>query len=137
MRGVGLHERCLMAILRQLLLFLAVAFSSNSSADSAKCTIEIEDVTAEVKLKAATKYIVEHTFNFKSGSVETQRKHFDLSDGRYFCTLAFRDPSFGTALSCEKKQDSGHTFVQSDRSTIEEHPARNNLNFRDGKSFFC
>lgn len=125
-----------MAIFKPLLIFLTVAFSSHSWADTAKCTIEIEDVIAEVELKATTKYIVEQTFSFKPDSVEAQRKYFDLSDGRYSCTLAFYDLNIGTALSCEKKEDLGHTFVQSDRSGIEEHAARNNLIFRDGNSFF-
>lgn len=104
-------------------------------ADTANCTVEVEDVNAEVEWKAATKYVVEHTFEFVPGSGK-QDKHFDLPDGRYSCTLAFFDLDSGTSLSCERKDDLGHTFAQSDRSGIDERATRNNLIFRDGNSFF-
>ena len=116
-----------------LLLFAAI--SCNALADTANCTIEVEDVNFQVESKTAAKFVVEHTFEFSSGS-GMQRKHFELTDGRYLCTLAFSDLDHGTALSCEKKDDLGHTYAQSDRSAINERAARNNLIFRDGGSHF-
>ena len=123
-----------MTMSRWQLIFLVGVFSPHSWADTAKCTIEVEDVNAEVELKAATKYVIEQTFSFNLGT-GAQRKHFDLPDGRYSCTLAFFDLNSGTALSCGRKT-SEHTFVQSDRSDIHEQAARNNLTFRDGNSYF-
>lgn len=109
--------------------------SSSAFADSARCKIEIENVTAEAKSKSAAKQIVDFAFEFTPGA-GAQRKHFDLPGGQYLCTLAFFDLDTGTSLSCEKKKDSGHTYVQSDRSGIRERSARNNLVFRDGASHF-
>ena len=106
-----------------------------ASADTANCTVEIEDVTAEVQSKAAAKQIVQFAFELTPES-KAQRKYFQLSDGLYLCTLAFFDLDSGTSLSCERKDDHGDTYVQSDRSGISEHAARNNLIFRDGSSHF-
>ena len=119
-------------MLRLRLTLLLAVLSSNSWADMAHCTIEIEDVNAH------TKFNIEHAFTFKPGSsgLETQRKHFALPGVQYLCTLAFVDLDSGTALSCEKREDRGHSFVQSDRSAIAEHVAKNNLSFRDGSAFF-
>jgi len=114
---------------------LAIVISSSAFADTARCTIEIEDVTAEVQSKSAAKQIVEFAFELTPGA-EAQRKHFDLPDKQYLCTLAFFDLNSGTSLSCERKKGFGHTYVQSDRSGIREHFARNNLVFRDGASHF-
>lgn len=124
-----------MVLFRLYWLPFFIAFSSNALADIANCTIEIENVTAEVQSKTAAKQIVELAFEFSSGE-EAQREHFDLSGGQYLCTLAFFHLDSGTSLSCERKDDFGHTYVQSDRSGIREHSARNNLIFRDGASHF-
>lgn len=114
---------------------LVVVLSSNALADTANCTIEIENVTAEAQSKTAAKQVVGFAFEF-SPRAGAQRKYFDLPDGQYLCTLAFFDIVSGTSLSCERKDDSGHTYVQSDRSNIKERSARNNLVFRDGSSHF-
>ncbi len=109
--------------------------SSSAFAETARCKIEIENVAAEVQSKSAATQIVDFAFEFTPGA-GAQRKHFDLPGGQYSCTLAFFDLDSGTSLSCEKKKDSGHTYVQSDRSDIKEHASRNNLVFRDGVSHF-
>lgn len=116
------------------LLLIAVPALS-ASADTANCTVQIEDVAAEVQSKAAAKQIVQFDFELTPES-KAQRKHFQLSDGLYSCTLGFFDLDSGTSLSCERKDNHGLTYVQSDRSAISEHAARNNLIFRDGNSLF-
>jgi hypothetical protein len=58
-----------------------------------------------------------------------QRRHFDLPDGDGRCTLAFFGKGSGASLSCEL-EPGGVTYVQSDRTTIKEYPARNELTFR-------
>ncbi len=58
-----------------------------------------------------------------------QRRHFDLPDGDGRCTLAFFGKGSGASLSCEL-DPAGVTYVQSDRTTIKEYPARNELTFR-------
>jgi hypothetical protein len=121
--------------LRNCWLFLIAVPALSASADTANCSVEIEDVTAAVQSKAAVKQIVQFAFKLPPESV-AQQKHFQLSDGLYSCTLAFFDLDSGTSLSCERKDDQGHTYVQSDRSGISEHAARNNLIFRDGNSHF-
>jgi hypothetical protein len=108
--------------------FALMAFSSVVWADTANCTIEIENVNAGSKSK------VEHSFTFKSGS-EAQRKHFALPGSKFSCTLAFFDLSGGTMLSCQL-DELGHSFVQSDRSAIGEVSAKNNLSFRYKSSFY-
>jgi hypothetical protein len=110
-------------------LILALAFSSLSWADTAKCTIEIEDVNG------STKYKVEQPFTFKPGSSWAQRKHFALPGSKFSCTLAFFDFNSGTMLSCDL-DELGHNFVQSDRSVIDEGHAKNNLSFRYKSSFY-
>ncbi len=70
---------------------------------------------------------------------DMQRKYFNLPGNQYHCTLAFLDLDTGTSLSCEKKADQGHTYAQSDQSSIKEQQSGkipNNLTFRDGKSHF-
>jgi hypothetical protein len=124
-----------MTRLRYCWLFLIAAPALSASADTANCTVEIEDVTAAVQSKAAAKQIVQFAFELTPES-DVQRKYFQLSDGLYSCTLAFFDLDSGTSLSCERKDDQGHIYVQSDRSGISEHAARNNLIFRDGNSHF-
>ncbi|MFA5372475.1 MAG: hypothetical protein WC298_10950 [Sideroxydans sp.] len=114
---------------------LVTVLSSNALADTANCTIEIENVTAEVQSKTAAKQIVEFAFEFAPGA-GAQRKHFDLPGGKYLCTLAFFNLDSGTSLSCERTDDFGNAYVQSDRSGISERSAKNNLVFRDGASHF-
>ena len=111
---------------------LIVIMSSNSWADTAHCTIDIENVNAH------DKFTIERAVTFKPGSngFETQRIHFELPGAQYTCTLAFVNLDSGTALSCEMRADRGHTFVQSDRSAITEHVVTNTLGFRDGSDFF-
>lgn len=124
-----------MTRLRYCWLLLIAAPALSASTDTANCTVEIEDVTAEVQSKTAAKHIVQFSFELPLES-EAQRKYFQLSDGLYSCMLAFFDLDSGTSLSCERKDDHGHTYVQSDRSGITEHAGRNNLIFRDGDSHF-
>ncbi|MCW9058534.1 MAG: hypothetical protein OQL11_06665 [Gammaproteobacteria bacterium] len=108
--------------------FVLLVLSSPAWADTASCTIEIEDVNSGSKSK------VEHSFAFNSGS-EAQRKNFVLPGGQFSCTLAFFDPRSGTMLSC-KLDELGHEFMQSDRSGISEGGAKNNLSFRYKSSFY-
>ncbi len=128
-----------MKIFRQLLILLVFLTSSISWADTAICTIEIEDVNAAVKNETQAKYRVEATFSFEAGAsalTAMKRKYFNLPDGRYLCHLAFLDLNTGTSLSCEKKEDHGHTYMQSDQSRIKVSEGENNLTFRDGGSHF-
>lgn len=108
--------------------FALMAVSSLAWADTANCTIEIENVNAGSKSK------VEHSFTFKSDA-EAQRKHFALFGSKFLCTLAFFDLNSGTMLSCQL-DELGHAFVQSDRSVISEVSAKNNLSFRYKSSFY-
>jgi hypothetical protein len=105
-----------------------MAFSTLALADTAKCTIEIEDVNA------GAKYNVEQNISFNEGSA-AQRKHFKLPGSNYSCTLAFFNLDSGTMLSCEF-DELGHNFVQSDRSVVTEKQATNNLSFRYKASFY-
>lgn len=124
-----------MVPLRIILILILAAISSPALAGIANCTVEIEDVAFEVKSKSTSKQTLEFTFQFSPGG-EAQRKHFELAGGKYLCTLAFFDLDTGTSLSCERTDDSGYTYFQSDRSGIKEHSARNNLVFRDRDSHF-
>lgn len=116
-------------------LILMAVPALSASADTATCTVEIEDVNAAVQSKAAVKRTAQFVFELTPES-DVQRKYFQLSGGFYSCTLAFFDLDSGTSLSCERKNDQGHTYFQSDRSGISEHAARNNLIFREGNSHF-
>jgi hypothetical protein len=109
--------------------FALMVFSCLAWADTANCTVEIGNVNASSKSK------VEHSFTYKSGS-EAQRKHFVLPDSNFSCTLTFFGPDSGTMLSC-KLDELGHIFVQSDRSSIDEISAKNNLSFRYKSSFYA
>ena len=115
-------------MLKLVLIFLLTAFASLSWADTAKCSIEIEDVNA------GTKYNVEQSFAFKPGT-EGQRKYFKLPGSKFSCTLVIFDLESGTMLSCQL-DELGHNFVQSDRSAIDEKLAKNNLSFRYKASFY-
>lgn len=128
-------ERSEMKSLRYCWLFLVAPPAFSASADIANCTVEIENVTAEVQSKIVAKRMVRFAFELTPES-KAQRKHFQISDGSYSCTLAFFDLDSGTSLSCERKNNHDHMYVQSDRSGISEHAGRNNLVFRDGNSHF-
>ncbi len=116
-------------------LFLIALPAFSASADTATCKVEMEDVTAAVKSSGAAKRTVQFVFELTPKS-DVQRESFQLSEGSYSCTLAFFDLDSGTSLSCERKDDQGHTYFQSDQSGISEQAARNNLVFREGNSHF-
>lgn len=122
-------------LFRNFLIPILAALSSSALAGVANCTIEIEDVASEVQSKTRSTQMVEFAFDFSPGG-DAQRKNFDLAGGTYLCSLAFFDLDSGTSLSCERTDDSGHTYFQSDRSGIKEHSGRNNLVFRDRSSHF-
>jgi phosphate-selective porin len=111
------------------LIFLFSLYSRLSLADTAMCTVDIQEVTSGAKQK------IEHAFTFKLGSNEAQRKHFELSDNSFTCTLALFNLNTGTMLSCEF-DELGHNFVQSDRSAINENHSKNNLSFRYNTVFY-
>ena len=114
---------------RLLIVLFLFVFATYSWADTSKCSVEIQDINS------GTKYTIEQVFHFETGD-SAQRKNFDLPDGQYTCTLAFFDMKSGTMLSCENKSDMGQSFVQSDRSAIEENTAINNLSFRNKDNFY-
>jgi len=116
-------------MLRFSIFLFIFSVTSVSWAETAKCTIEIEDINS------GSKYTVEQIFQFKTGTT-AKRKHFALPGSQYSCTLAFFDLHSGTMLSCEDNRDMGHSFVQSDRSTLVEGRAKNNLTFRNKDYFF-
>jgi len=124
-----------MTRLKYCWLFLIAVPVLSASADTATCIVEIEDVTAAVKSNSAANRTVQFLFELTPKS-DVQREYFQLSGGSYSCTLAFFDLDSGTSLSCEREDDQGHTYFQSDRSGISEHAARNNLIFREGGSHF-
>lgn len=110
--------------------FLLVALTSSSLAwaDSIACSIRIEDVNK------ATAYTLTQTFELKSDG-HAQRKHFETPGNDYSCTLAFFELGKGTMLSCEYKADGGHTFFQSDRSSLADNAVTNILSFRHKSAF--
>ena len=116
-------------MLKYSLILLFSLYSCLSLADTAVCTVEIQEVTSGVKQK------IEHTFIFKPSSNEAQRKQFELRDNSFTCTLAFFNLNSGTMLSCEF-DELGHNFVQSDRSVINEKHSKNNLSFRYKTVFY-
>ncbi len=107
---------------------VALVFPLSSWAGSATCIIEIEDVNK------ASNYALAQTFNFKKDGAG-QRKHFELPGNDYNCTLAFFELGKGTMLSCEYKNDMGHTFFQSDRSALKDSSVSNTLSFRHKSAF--
>ena len=108
--------------------FLMLSFCSEAWANNAMCTIEIEDVNQ------GSTYTLEHKFQFEKGGV-AQRKVFEVPGNDYVCTLAFFDLNTGTMISCEYKNDIGHTFFQSDRSILHDEIPANNLTFRHKSAF--
>jgi hypothetical protein len=107
----------------------ALGLAPTAWADKARCEIRIEDV------KKGNTYTLEHAFEFERGSTRAQRKHFDTPGSDYTCTLAFFDLERGTMLSCELKTDRGTTFVQSDRTLLNDREITNNLSFRNRSTF--
>ena len=98
------------------------------TADTATCSIEIDDVIN------ANKYYLEYKFEIEEGG-SGQFNSFELpGTDDYLCRIAFFDLSTGTMISCEYKKDGGHTFFQSDRSGLKEN-AMNRLTFRHGSVF--
>ena len=124
-----------MTRLKYCWIFLIAVPVLSASADTATCIVEIEDVTAAVNSNAAANRTAQFVFELTPKS-DMQRGYFQLSKGSYSCALAFFDLDSGTSLSCEREDDQGHTYFQSDRSGISEHAARNNLIFREGDSHF-
>jgi hypothetical protein len=114
-------------VLKLFAAFFILVLSTNCWADTALCTVEIENVSSNAT------YTLEHSFEYSSGAAAA-RKHFDLPGSEIKCTLVFGDLNSGTMLSCQL-DELGHHFVQSDRSIIKERRAKNNLSFRY-KSFF-
>lgn len=110
------------------LLLVALTSSSPAWAGSAACSIRIEDVNK------ATAYTLTQTFEFNNDG-SAQRKHFETPGNDYSCTLAFFELGKGTMLSCEYKEDAGHTFFQSDRSSLDDNAVTNNLSFRHKSAF--
>lgn len=106
------------------LMILVVMAASPVWAESATCTIEIEDNDDLYSV-----YKLEYKFIFESGG-PAQRRHFAIPGHDYTCTLAFFDLSSGTMISCEYTVDLGETFFQSDRSVVSETNIKNNLSFR-------
>ena len=122
---------------KYLVALFVVLFPSISLAATAVCTIEIEDNNASVKNKVREKIVVESTFNIKTEHANfspKQTKFFDLPDGKYSCRLDFFDMNTGTSLSCEKKEDQGYSYMQSDLTSSNTN--KNNLTFRNANSHF-
>lgn len=111
-----------------VLAIAQIPISSAAWGSGATCLIEIED------FESATVFTVEHTFR-ESATDAIQRKHFPLPGKGRRCTLQWFNSEFGTSLSCEL-DELGQTFVQSDRTVIDEGTGKNSLRFRIGKAFF-
>ena len=76
-------------------ILLLSLYSCLSFADTALCTISIQDVTSGVKQN------IEHTYTFKPSSNTAQIMQFELRDNSFTCRLAFFNLNSGTMLSCE------------------------------------
>ena len=107
-----------------LLILVLVAFSNSSIAKkTAECSISIDTLSDSV-------YTIKHKFLYEKDG-RAQRKFFKIpGHDDYRCTLAFWELKNGTMLSCEYMRDAGHTFSQSDRSTLQDVNTDNNLSFR-------
>lgn len=108
--------------------FLLSAYSSISLANTATCSIEIEDINK------GSIYKLEHRFNFEKGD-NPQTKYFETPGNDYKCSLIFFGMKNGSALACEYKKDKGRTYFQSDRSTLRDSKITNNLLFRHRSAF--
>lgn len=109
-------------------LLISLIIPETSYAGNATCKIKIEDVNKGVT------YTLEQAFDYvKDGAARI--REFDTPKNEYACRLAFFDLMNGTMLSCEYKKDMGQTFFQSDRSSLKEASASNNLTFRHKSSF--
>jgi hypothetical protein len=106
-------------------LFLVVFSNSSIAAVIAECSISIDDNSGSI-------HTIKHKFYPKNkNDWAAQRKHFKIpGHDDYSCTLAFYKLKEGTMLSCEYLKDMGHTFFQSDRSTLQDENTDNNLSFR-------
>ena len=129
MRSVMLQSGNPMITRDLILLVFLTGYAAVSAADVAECTISIENVNS------GTTYDIYQNFSFSLNPDVAHRKHFSLPGYEYICTLAFFDLNIGTMISCSL-DDTGHHFIQSDRTGIKNDNTRNNLTFRFGSAFF-
>jgi hypothetical protein len=119
-----------------LLLVIASIISGQALSDSAKCTIEIEDINASALNKMSSKYEVIHIFDYLANAnplTSTQPKFFELPDKKYMCAIRFVTSDMGSSLSCELKGSNGQIYVQSDNTSSLN---TNFLAFRDKLSHY-
>lgn len=110
-------------------LLISCAAAGIASADTAMCTIKIQDV-----LKG-TDYTVTAKFDAASNDAG-RRKHFDTPGKDYSCTLAYFGLGNGTMLSCGFNGDLKETYFQSDRTSREDPRSDNYLTFRHRGAHF-
>lgn len=106
-------------------IFLAlVVFSvaAHSWAKPAKCTIEIWDYSSN------SKHTVEKIFYYPANP-PGELKYFNLPGSTYKCAIGFYNLDIGTNLVCFF-DETEKNFVKSDRTSIKESPAKNNLIFK-------
>lgn len=108
-------------------------------ADTAKCEIEIKDISRSIDQEKLIKINRVETFLFEAGAnalTATQRKYFRLPGDQYNCTLAFVDLHAGISLSCENIENQGYTYFQSEQggNAIEQNKLF--LTFRHANSHF-
>ncbi len=115
-----------MSKLALVCLFLFVTAPSLWAGVTVKCRIDIEDVNN------GEKYSLEESVIESEASTIID---FEIPGNDFACRLAFFDLKSGSALSCEYKQDGGHTFFMSDRSILEDAVVTNKLTFRHKSSF--
>lgn len=127
--GVMLQTKETSIVRNFIAILLFTMYASTSSAEVANCEITIEEVNAR------TTYEIKHSFTFIPNPDWAQRKNFQLPGYEHTCTLAFFDFDLGTMMSCEL-DETGHHFVQSDRSGISNDNTRNHLTFRYKSEFF-
>lgn len=106
-----------------------LALSSSAQAETATCSIAIQDA------RIGTTYVVETKFEFKEGDIAGRRKAFNIPGANYNCLLTFFGLRSGTMVSCQYGGDLGETFFQSDRTAIEEVNPKNTLAFRHKGTF--
>ncbi len=111
---------------KPLFVLVFIASSNSSNAGTAKCIIDIWDLSEN------TTYKVEYNFKFKDdGNNLSQMKEFKLPGSDYTCLLYFHDLNHGTSIACEYDKDLGQTYFLSDRTgSGDEKVINNNLRFR-------
>ena len=117
----------MLALRGMTVVFFVFVFVANCYAESAKCSIDIED-------GKGTHYEINEEFEFAAG-VAGDRKTFKLPGSDIECNFVFFDKKTGTALACEL-DEIGQNYVQSDRSLISETEIYNNLTFRYNSKLF-